>query len=186
MKKRYLVGLFSFEFLKTALIVVLLAFFIRYFLVQPFLVVGVSMEPNFHNNEYLLVDQVSYRFREPKRGEVVIFHPPNAPSDSYIKRIIGLPGETVEIKNGQVYINHYPLVEDYLPPNTATYVSSLQKQKTLKVTLGKDEFFVMGDNRTHSSDSREIGPIPRVNLEGRVALRVLPLRKFGWIHAPAY
>jgi signal peptidase I len=145
---------------------------IRLFVIQPFIVEGQSMEPSFENYNYLITEKVSFYFSQPQRGEVVIFHPPDSPSINYIKRIIGLPGETVEVKNGGVYVNGTRLDEPYLASNEET----LSDQATgTKVTLGQDQFFVMGDNREHSRDSRELGPIPKGNIVSRVWFRLLPI-----------
>ncbi|HOE74605.1 MAG TPA: signal peptidase I [bacterium] len=173
---------FSYEFLKTTVFVILVAVFFRYFLVQPFIVVGESMEPNFHDKEYLLIDKLSYRFREPKRGEVVIFHPPQNKRESYIKRIIGLPGERVEIREGSIYINDKLLEESYIwKDGTKSF-----REQNMITKLGEDEFFVFGDNRDHSSDSREIGPVPKRNLQGRVVVVLLPLGNLRTPETPAY
>ena len=173
---------FSLEFIKTALIVFLLAIFFRFYIFQPFIVVGQSMEPNFHDKQYLVVDKVTTRFREPKRGEIVIFHPPQNPSESYIKRVIGLPGETVEVKEGKVYVNDKVIQESYILHDP----SISMKNNYPKVTLGADEYYVFGDNREHSSDSREIGPIPKANLQGRVAIVLFPFNNIHFIGLPTY
>jgi signal peptidase I len=137
---------------------------IRYFLFQPFIVNGASMEPSFEQGEYLLIDEISYRIRDPKRGEVVVFKYPKDPSFFYIKRIIGLPGETIEISNNQIKIYNYEnpngkiLNEPYIKGNT---------EDALKIVLDKNEYFLLGDNREHSSDSRFFGPVPRENIVGR-------------------
>src|SRR3989344_268018 len=122
---------------------------IRYYLVQPFFVKGASMEDNFHDGDYLLIDEISYRFNEPSRGDVIVFRYPENPSQYFIKRIIGLPGETVEVKNDKVtiYNGEFPkgltLEEDYLSQSQQTLGSINDK-------LGEDEYFVMGDNRLQS------------------------------------
>jgi signal peptidase I len=156
---------------------------IRYFLIQPFIVKGASMEPNFEDNEYLIIDELSFRFRDIERGEIIVFEPPTNESQYYIKRVIGLPGETVQIKNGQItiYNNDFPngfiIHEDYI----GEYTSGEEY-----VVLGEEEYFVMGDNRDVSLDSRVIGPIPQDNIIGRVWLRGLPVSKAGFIEAPDY
>ncbi len=173
---------FSYEFLKTTIFVILVAVFFRYFLIQPFVVVGESMEPNFHDKEYLVIDKLSYRFREPRRGEVVIFHPPQNNRESYIKRIIGLTGEKVEIKEGSVYVNDKLLEESYIWKDTNKAFS----EQNMITKLDEDEFFVFGDNRDHSSDSREIGPVPKNNLQGRVVVVLLPLSSIRMPETPVY
>jgi len=178
-KKKLTIGsvlLSFFDFIKTIIIIVILAALIRQFLIQPFIVDGQSMEPKFQNNDYLITDKISYRLHAPQRGDVVIFHPPDNPSVNYLKRIAGVPGDTIEIKQGDVFINDKKIIEPY--------VNSGDKTKTptndeLKVTLKTDEYFVLGDNRNHSRDSREIGPIPRDNIVSRIWLRLFPLNSIG-------
>jgi len=118
---------------------------------------GSSMEPNLHNDEYVIVDKVTYLFGKPQRGDVVVFYLEGQPKD-YIKRVIGLPGETIEVSNGTVLVDGRPLDEPYLTPSNVTYP---QRQ------LGEDEYFVLGDNRGNSSDSRSFGPIHLSNVVGR-------------------
>ena len=142
------------------------------------------MMPNFVNNEYILAEKVSYLFGEPKRGDVVVFRYPGNPNVSYIKRIIGLQGETITIANDSVKITSkdYPtgttLDEQYIPRAMVTVVSNSENGALIK-TLGNDEYFVMGDNRQHSSDSREWGVLPKANIIGRTWLTILPVDKFG-------
>lgn len=173
---------FIFDLLKTGVIVFVIAFSLRYFAIQPFVVDGESMMPNYVNNEYILAEKVSYLAGEPKRGDVIIFKYPGNPSVSYIKRIIGLPGETVEIKENRVTVynnekpNGFVLNEKYIPETTLTYAV---ETGDFKKTIGQDEYFVMGDNRQHSSDSREWGLLPRENIIGRSWLTLLPFDKFG-------
>ena len=158
---------------------------IRYFLVQPFFVRGQSMEPTFSDGDYLIIDEISYRFREPQRGEVIVFKFPDNPMDFYIKRAIGLPGETVEIKAGRVriYNSGYPsgfaLNESYLPAN-------LQTDGDLRVRLGEDEYFVIGDNRRSSYDSRRWGTLQKREIIGRVWIRPWPPAQPFLFEAPQY
>ena len=174
---------FVFDLLKTGIIVFILAFCLRYFVIQPFIVDGESMMPNYVNNEYLLAEKISYLIGSPQRGDVVIFRYPGNPSISYIKRIIALPGERITISNNTVRIfnNEYPegkvLSETaYLPSTSLTLV---QDDKPIDRTLGQNEYFVMGDNRQHSSDSRDWGVLPKSNIIGRSWLTLLPTDKFG-------
>lgn len=156
---------------------------VRYFLIQPFIVKGASMEPNFYENEYLIVDEISFRFRAIGRGEAVVLEPPTGIDDFYIKRIIGLPSETVEIKDGVITIfnNDYPngfvLAESYITEFTPGHQ---------RVTLAQDEYFVMGDNRDESLDSRKFGAVPTNNIIGRVWLRGLPFSRIGIVDSPEY
>lgn len=167
---------FSWDIIKVAVIALVLAGLVRYFLVQPFFVEGASMKPNFESGEYLLIDEISYYFKTIERGEVVVFHYPLDTSKYYIKRIIGLPKETVEIKNSQItiYNDEYPkglaLDENYLAKNLIT-------DGQVKEKLGQDEYFVLGDNRSVSYDSRRWGVLPKNDIVGRVWLRAWPLNR---------
>lgn len=169
---------FLFELLKTGVIVVIFALLIRYFAIQPFIVDGSSMLPNYTDKEYLLAEKISYLIGDPGRGDVIVFQYPKNPSLNYIKRIIGLPGETVEINNDQIKVinsahpNGLILTETYIPKDSLTEVT---QANGLKVTLKDNEFFVLGDNREHSSDSREWGILPRSNILGRSWLSIAKL-----------
>lgn len=171
-----------FQFGLTVLLVVLP---IRLFIAQPFVVVGQSMEPTFETNQYLIVDEISYRLKDPKRDQVIIFKYPYKKDASgkdiyYIKRIIGLPGETVEIKEGKVTIINkenpegFTLSEPYINPETNSRSFS-----SMTVTLNEDQYFVMGDNRGNSSDSREWGPLDEKFIVGKAFLRLLPPQKLS-------
>ena len=172
------------DYLKIIIIAAIIVVPIRYFLFQPFLVRGFSMEPNFQQNDYLFIDELTHKFQEPKRGETIIFKPPERSSAPFIKRVIGLPGEEIEIKDGQIIITkngEQQILDEssYLPQNTYT-------SGNLKISLKENEYFVLGDNRLNSSDSRVFGPLPRENIIGRVFLRVFPLTNFDKIEAPIY
>ena len=174
------------EFVQIAVISAAIIIPIRYFLVQPFYVKGASMEPNFYDHEYLIIDELSYRFEEPARGEIVVFRYPNDPSEFFIKRIIGLPGETVEIVDDQItiYNDEHPNGElldesEYLSAETVT----TGRKRT---TLNSDEYFVMGDHRDASMDSRMFGPIDYDSLIGRVWFRGLPIGRIGTFETPGY
>lgn len=176
---------FLVEFLETALIIGVIAFIIRFFLIQPFVVEGASMEPNFHNNDYLLIEKVTEHFSGPKRGDVIVFRYPNNPKVNYIKRVIGIPGDTVIIENGLVSVKTSgsteakTVSENYLAPNFKT-------SGNINITLGKDEYFVLGDNRGNSSDSREWGILPKQDIVGRAWLVILPPSDFGFIPRVEY
>ena len=149
---------------------------IRLFVAQPFVVDGESMHPTFENGDYLIVDELTYHFEAPQRGDVIVFRYPGDTKIFYIKRIVGLPGETVHINSGQVSITetngtNITLNEPYAVPDDATY--------TLNTTLGPGNYFVMGDNRPESSDSRVWGPLPSYDIIGRVFLRLLPANEIG-------
>jgi signal peptidase I len=160
-------------FLVLAVVIVLP---IRLFIAQPFVVEGESMFPSFESADYLIVDQLTYRIEEPRRGDVVVFRYPNDPSVFYIKRIIGLPGETVSIEKGAVSITKtdgtvLTLEESYVVAEDATYTQS--------TNLGADQYFVMGDNRPRSSDSRSWGPLPKEDIMGRAFVRLIPASDAG-------
>jgi len=168
----FIVEIFKFSILALVIVVPF-----RLFIAQPFIVSGSSMSPTFETGQYLIVDQLTYRFEPPKRGDVVIFRYPNDPSKYFIKRIIGLPGEVVELANGETTI---------VDPTTNTTVTLdepyLKRDRTddhLSVPLASDEYFVMGDNRGASSDSRLWGPLPRTNIVGRALVRLLPPTVFA-------
>lgn len=162
------------EFSKIVLISLAIVLPIRMFVAQPFIVRGASMEPNFEDGEYLIVDELSYLLREPARGEVIVFRYPEDPSQFFIKRIIGLPGETVVIEGGSVEIKNdtdsggFVLDESYLSDTIVTVPDST-------ATLEEHEYFVMGDNRMESSDSRRWGTLGDEFLIGRAFLRLWPL-----------
>ncbi len=166
-----------FGLVKSFDIVLVVGLIFRALVIQPFVVDGVSMEPNFHDKEALLVDKITYKFREPQKGEVTIFQAPQKPSEDYIKRIVATPGETVIITNGKVFINGYLLEEPYLSNGTQTQTSENIFRKTLK----PNEYFVMGDNRSNSSDSREWGVVPKVNIIGRALIAIYPFNQKGII-----
>ena len=144
---------------------------IKYFLVQPFIVNGASMEPSFYDGDYLLIDELSYRFKDPQRGDVIVFKTPDKPNTDYFKRIIGLPGEEIEIKSGKVYINKQALPEPYLKSSTVTYTyPGCFIQEGQKITILQDKYFVLGDNREQSIDSREFGLISKENIIGKLTI----------------
>lgn len=169
-------GSFLKEIFQFAVIAAIVVFPIRLFIAQPFIVSGASMDPTFDTGQYLIVDEVSYRFEEPKRGDVIIFRYPLDPSKFFIKRIIGVPGETVSVRNGNVLIAKK---EDggALFTLDEPYVVNKGNGINTEVTLGRSEYFVMGDNRPESSDSRVWGPLPKENIVGRAFVRLLPLSR---------
>lgn len=177
--------LFIFDVIKIVVLSLAIVLPVRYFLIQPFSVKGASMEPTYYDGEYLVVDEISYRFREPDRGEVVVLRNPKLSSEFFIKRIIGLPNETIDIENGEVKISNaahpdgFILRETYLP-------DSLVTSGFRHTVLGSTDYFVMGDNRGASLDSRAIGPIPRGNIVGRTWIRAWPLDRVGAFSSPQY
>ncbi len=171
------------EVVQTVAIAVVAVFLVRTFVAQPFLVSGASMEPTFENGDYLLVDELAYRFREPARGEVIVFRYPGDERSFYIKRIIGLPGERVVVENGTVEIwngdGEAVLHEPYLSPLA-------RGGDLFDVTLGEGEYFMMGDNRNFSFDSRSWGPLARGDIMGFVRFRLWPLSAAQAFAAPSY
>jgi signal peptidase I len=179
------VGLFIFDFLKVFIIAVAIIIPVRWFLFQPFVVTGDSMRPNFQDGNYLIIDEMTYHLRQPERGEVIVLKFPNDTSQYFIKRIVGLPNERIVIDNGHVTVynaanpNGIALDESYLPNNNITYGN-------IDRTLGPNEFFVLGDNRLSSSDSRVFGALDRKYIVGRVLFRLFPTNELGQFSAPAY
>ncbi len=177
---------FIWEVVKIVAVTLAIIVPVRYFLIQPFFVKGASMEPNFDDGQYLVVDELSYRLGQPQRGDVIVFRYPADTSQFFIKRLIGLPSETVEISNGQIkiYNAEHPLgfildENNYLPPTIDT--SGEVKEK-----IGPDEYFVLGDNREASFDSRRWGLLPRADITGRVWLRAWPPQSFHIFSSPQY
>ncbi|MDO8507989.1 MAG: signal peptidase I [bacterium] len=199
--------IFTKEIIKTILIVSVLIIVVRFFIIQPFIVKGSSMEPNFHDNEYIFVEELSSRIFGLHRGEVIIFkHPENqcdsfisksvinrtflqGPCTNFIKRIIGVPGETVVIKDGTVTIKNkehpdgFVLNESYIPKS-----DNYKLLGSINKTLGKNEYFVLGDNRqpNASLDSREWGVLPKDHITGKAWIRILPINELGLIPHPKY
>ena len=171
MKKIFI---FIWEIAKIVVISLAIIIPIRYYLIQPFFVRGASMEPNFSDGQYLVINEIGYRFDDPGRGDVVVFKYPLDPSQYYIKRIVGLPGEKIEIKDNSIFIYSSESSENitlnesyYLPEGRIT-------RGNINVQLNDQEYFVLGDNRSASSDSRQWGALPRENIIGRVWLRAWP------------
>lgn len=164
------------ELIRFALIVLIIFLPVRFFIAKPFVVSGASMDPTFHSGEYLIVDQVSYRFDDPKRGDVIVFKYPYDTSKYYIKRIVGLPGETLLMDEGRVTI-----INEENPDGFAldeTYVTNHSGESFSK-TLGAREYFVMGDNRSASSDSRSWGPLKEEYITGKPVVRLFPVNSIG-------
>ena len=180
------VGVFVFEVLKVVVISLVIIIPVRYYLIQPFYVKGASMEPNFHDYEYLIIDEISYRFDQPQRGEVVVVRNPNDQSQYFIKRIIGLPGETVEIKDGQViiYNDRYPAGIEL---DESVYLAlAVKTQGRDIVKLENDQCYLLGDNRTSSLDSRLFGPLSMDDIVGRAWVRAWPFNRIRHFALPRY
>ncbi len=167
------------EIAKVIGISLVLAFSIRYFIAQPFIVRGASMQPRFEDREYLVIDEVTFYFREPERAEVVVFRYPRDPRQFFIKRIIGLPGERVEVKEGKVKIFNEQNPKGFIPEETYLDPPGRPTHPGLSITLGEDEYFVLGDNRDFSSDSRMWGVLNRKFITGRALFRAWPIERLG-------
>lgn len=178
------VGRFFLEVIQIVVISAAIIIPIRYFLVQPFYVKGASMEPNFYDHEYLVIDELSFRMRAPERGEIVVFRYPRDPKQFFIKRIIGLPGETIEVRNGRVVI--YNVKQQNGVVLNESYLSTDRTEGGVKVVLASDEYFVLGDNRDESLDSRSFGAVNKSHLVGRVWFRGLPLSRATLFELPDY
>lgn len=160
------------EWIKTIVIALLIAFLVRSYLFQPYKVQMGSMQPTLRNNDLIMVNKMVYRFRDPVRGDIVVFNPPgNTSTIHYIKRIIGLPGETVEVSDGKVFINNVELVEGYLRrENTPGQIGPLQ--------LKEDEYFLLGDHRSNSMDSRDFGAVRLEHIHGKTLFVLWPWKDF--------
>lgn len=175
-KKSWAITTLSFIWELAKILIISLAIIIpiRLFLVQPFFVRGASMEPNFEDGQYLIIDELSYRFSTIKRGEVVVFRYPQDPSQYYIKRIVGLPGEKIEIKDDKISIYNDEFPAGILLDESEYLSSGKITGGTLEIVLDENEYFVLGDNRAHSSDSRRWGPLPQKYIVGRAWIRAWP------------
>lgn len=178
--------IFVWEIVKIVVVSLAIIIPIRYYLVQPFFVKGASMAPNFEDGEYLIIDELSYRLSGPKRGDVIIFRYPLDPSQYYIKRIIGLPGETIEIEDGKVVVSSGKNPEGVILDESNYLKEKEATPGNLKITLDTNDYFVLGDNRRASSDSRRWGALPRHMILGRVLLRAWPVERAGIFNSPYY
>lgn len=159
---------------------------VRYFLIQPFYVKGASMEPTYNDHEYLIINEIAYRLREPARGEVVVFRYPNDPRQFFIKRVVAMPGETVVVSAGRVKILSADRPEGWYLDESAYLPDGTFVAGERRVSLGAAEYYVLGDNRGSSLDSRSFGPVPRANIVGRVWLRGWPIDKAEVFKKPSY
>lgn len=179
------IGAFIWEVAKVVIISLAIILPIRYYLAQPFFVKGASMEPSFEDGDYLIIDEISYRLSQPQRGDVIVFRYPYDPSQFFIKRIVGLPGETVRIKNNEVIIYNkqnpkgFILKEDYLSSSQKT-LGDMEKK------LDDNDYFVLGDNRLESSDSRIWGPVNKSFIIGRAVLRPWPVNRMAGVQHVSY
>lgn len=184
------IGAFFLDIIQTIVLALSVFVVIYLFLLQPHQVKGNSMYPNFHNGEFLLTDKISYRFGEPRRGDVIIFKaPPSEPCAEieceYIKRIVGTPGDIIKVVDGKIYANNQILAELYLPKGFTTSPGSFLRENT-EIKIPEDEYLPLGDNRNQSRDGREFGTIPRANIIGKAWLRYWPFNKVGIIRRITY
>lgn len=151
----------------------ILILLVRVYVIEPHSVSGTSMDETFHTRDYVIVDKISYDITEPKRGDVIVFNPPisDRTGDRFIKRIIGIPGDTVEVSGTDTYVNGVKLSEKFV---------THQSTRTATSTLGTDEYFVMGDNRAVSYDSRSWGVLKKEHIQGRVLLRLYPFNQISF------
>ncbi|MBX4205938.1 signal peptidase I [Candidatus Microgenomates bacterium] len=171
-------GAFILDILQVVVFAVAIFLFVYLLVLQPHKIKGQSMDPNFKDGEFLLTDKVTYRFREPKRGDVIVFKAPPDDHDEYIKRIIGLPGDTVMVQGGKVFVSGQQLTEKYLDPNLFTAEGNFLHEGTTE-TVPQGTYLVMGDNRPHSFDGRAFGPIKKEKITGRAWLVYWPPQKAG-------
>ena len=185
-------SLFSYigDIVETIVVAAAIFVVVYLFLIQPHQVRGGSMEPNFFDKEYILTDKLTYRFSKPKRGDVIICRAPKNADYDFIKRVIALPSEKIKIEDGKIIItnkdhpNGERLFEPYNVEGITTGGSSLSEGS--QITVGDDQYFVLGDNRNHSSDSREWGPVPKSNIVGKTWLRYWPLNRIDFIKGTKY
>ncbi|RJR15571.1 signal peptidase I [Candidatus Microgenomates bacterium] len=176
---------FFFDILESIVVALAIFVVVYLFLFQPHQVKGASMEPNFHDGEYILTNKFQYHFEAPKRGDVIVFKSPQNPDIDYIKRVIGLPGDRIKLIDNHFYINGTKLEEVYIDAELFTYNGQYLKDNT-EVIIPQDYYFVAGDNRPRSSDSREWGPIERSSIIGKSQFRYWPFDRMGLIKSTAY
>jgi signal peptidase I len=178
-------GAFFLDMLEVVVFAVAIFLFLYLLVVQPHKIKGASMEPNYPDGEFLLTDKLTYRFGEPKRGDVIVFKAPVEAGDEYIKRIIGLPGDTVSVKNNNVFVNGNQLDEAYLASTLPTSGGYFLTEGA-SVTVPQGSYFVMGDNRPYSSDSRSWGFVTKDKITGRAWFIYWPPQKAGFIKETKY
>lgn len=178
-------GAFFLDILQVIVFAVSIFLFVYLLILQPHKIKGSSMETNFHDGEFILTDKLSYRFGEPKRGDVVVFKAPPDGSQEFIKRILGLPGEKAEVREGYLFVNNHQVEEKYLGPGVITHPSNFAAEgKPFIVPQG--QYFVMGDNRDHSYDSRSFGLLDKSKITGRAWIVYWPPKDMGVVHGPSY
>lgn len=178
------IGSFIYSFIETVLISLVLAIVLYLFIMTPHEVVGNSMYPTYKNGEFLMANKISYKFSIPQRGDVVIFQ--YSETQDFIKRVIGIPGDEVMIKDGKIYINNSPLDESKYLSNTVITNGGSYIHEGQSITVGENQYFVCGDNRTNSSDSREFGPIEKNKIKGKAWIVFFPFNDFRLVQHESY
>lgn len=184
------IGAFFTDLMETVVISLSIFLVVYLFFMQPHQVNGQSMVPNFQSGDYVLTDKISYKIGEPKRGDIIVFHAPDSAHCAkgtgcdFIKRILGLPGETIGIRDGRVFVNNQPLAEPYVPADFETLPGAYTQNGS--ITLSADQYFVSGDNRPYSSDSRSWGPITKDEIVGKAFFRYWPPQAVGGIQGATY
>jgi signal peptidase I len=178
-------GTFFLDILEVIVFAVGIFFFIYLLIMRPHKISGQSMMPNFQDGEYLLTEKVTYYTRNPQRGDVVVFMPPVSNTDEFIKRVIGLPGEKIMVRDGHVYINNKLLKEPYIKDDVVTSGGTFLSEGQ-EFTVPANEYFVLGDNRPNSSDSRYWGPITKKVMTGRAWVSYWPVNLAGVVQMPSY
>ena|SRR6056297_14642 len=168
------------ESLEVLLIALVIVIPVRYFVFQPFIVDGASMEPNLHDGDYLIVDEFSYHFREPERGEVIIFKYPRNHQNNFVKRVVGLPGETIFHRDNSIVIRE----DGHEKTLSENYLSRDFDYNFATTTLSQDEYFAVGDNRIASYDSRNWGPVEESEIIGRFLIKVWPFSEAHCFNNP--
>jgi signal peptidase I len=178
-------GSFFLDITEVVVFAIAIFLFVYLLVLQPHKIKGDSMRPNFQDGEFLLADKITYRFHEPKRGDVIVFQAPLSPDEEYIKRIIGLPGEKVTIKEGKVFIDGKVLNEPYIPKSFYTGGGMFAKEG-LELIIPSNHYFVLGDNRPASSDSRAWGFVSKKSITGRAWIIYWPPEKAGFVEKTEY
>ncbi len=166
------------DFIETLVVFGAIFALLYLFVAQFHKVSGSSMFPILHDGDYLITEKISYRLGDPNRGEIIVLKNPKDESQDFIKRIIAVPGDTIKIENSQVFVNGGAVSESYLPPNTPTHSGSFLTEKNT-IKAGPNQYFVLGDNRNHSSDSREWGAITKQEIVGKAFFRYWPPQDMG-------
>lgn len=176
----------SFETIRVVIVSLIIIFVVRSFIIQPFFVKGASMEPNFEDGDYLIVNEIGYRIEEPKRGDVIIFKYPNNPSEYFIKRVIALPGESIEVKDNQITIYNPDNLDGFILDESLYLPDIAVTSGTIFETMGSTEYYVMGDNRIASHDSRRWGKLEKRYIIGKAWVRAWPFDDFKVFNEVTY